>query len=66
MSTKMYFDNAATTPVREEVLQEILPYFVSHNCYIIAYIHLSNLQVVISYLVQDMPSYHLGLLYLPR
>lgn len=27
MPTKYYFDNAATTPVREEVLQEILPYF---------------------------------------
>lgn len=27
MKTKLYFDNAATTPVREEVLQEILPYF---------------------------------------
>lgn len=27
MLTKYYFDNAATTPVREEVLQEILPYF---------------------------------------
>lgn len=27
MQTKYYFDNAATTPVREEVLQEILPYF---------------------------------------
>lgn len=26
MPTKYYFDNAATTPVREEVLQEILPY----------------------------------------
>ena len=27
MKTKYYFDNAATTPVREEVLQAILPYF---------------------------------------
>lgn len=27
MKTKLYFDNAATTSVREEVLQEILPYF---------------------------------------
>ena len=27
MPTKYYFDNAATTPVREEVLQEVLPYF---------------------------------------
>lgn len=27
MPTKYYFDNAATTPVREEILQEILPYF---------------------------------------
>lgn len=27
MPTKYYFDNAATTPVMEEVLQEILPYF---------------------------------------
>lgn len=27
MPTKYYFDNAATTPVREEVLQEILPCF---------------------------------------
>ena len=27
MPTKYSFDNAATTPVREEVLQEILPYF---------------------------------------
>ncbi|MBR4934881.1 MAG: aminotransferase class V-fold PLP-dependent enzyme, partial [Anaerotignum sp.] len=27
MKTKIYMDNAATTPVREEVLQEILPYF---------------------------------------
>lgn len=30
MKTKLYFDNAATTPVREEVLQEILPYFREH------------------------------------
>lgn len=27
MKTNLYFDNAATTPVREEVLQEILPFF---------------------------------------
>lgn len=30
METKIYMDNAATTPVREEVLQEILPYFREH------------------------------------
>lgn len=30
MATKIYMDNAATTPVREEVLQEILPYFREH------------------------------------
>ena len=27
MTTRIYMDNAATTPVREEVLQAILPYF---------------------------------------
>lgn len=27
MKTKIYFDNAATTPVREEVFEAILPYF---------------------------------------
>lgn len=27
MKTKIYMDNAATTPVREEVLAEVLPYF---------------------------------------
>lgn len=27
METKIYFDNAATTPVRKDVLEEILPYF---------------------------------------
>lgn len=30
MKTNLYFDNAATTPVREEVLQEILPFFREH------------------------------------
>lgn len=31
MSEKIYFDNAATTPVRKEVYDEILPYF--STCY---------------------------------
>ncbi len=30
MATKIYFDNAATTPVRADVLQEVLPYFREH------------------------------------
>ncbi|MBM6828068.1 cysteine desulfurase NifS [Anaerotignum lactatifermentans] len=30
MKTKIYMDNAATTPVREEVLAEVLPYFREH------------------------------------
>lgn len=30
MKTKIYMDHAATTPVRQEVLQEILPYFTEH------------------------------------
>lgn len=30
MKTKYYFDNAATTPVRKEVLEAILPYFTEY------------------------------------
>lgn len=30
MKTNIYFDNAATTPVRKEVFDEILPYFTEH------------------------------------
>ena len=30
MKTNIYFDNAATTPVRKEVYDEILPYFIQY------------------------------------
>ena len=30
MKTNIYFDNAATTPVRKEVYNEILPYFMQY------------------------------------
>ena len=30
MKTNIYFDNAATTPVRKEVYDEILPYFMQY------------------------------------
>ena len=39
MSKYIYMDNAATTPVKEEVLKEMMPYFTENMVILLVFIH---------------------------